>query len=751
MKPRSLLLAVVAVAAGATLAVAPACRCSGRPPPGAVASAAPSGFPSDANVSAAQRVRELLVAENTRAASSVRDDDLTNPAVQVRRAVARTMARIADPSSADQLLSMLADRDAEVLSWSAYGVGRLCESNRDRFVRALVVRATSLGVESPPRNAALDPWFAIARALGECATPEAERSLVAWLDKPKSRAVAACFGLGDVASHKKRLEEESAAALLQAAAGDAAHDPLAEAFFAFGRLPIAPPRAAERQAELGHARLEHAEAARIFVVRALGKIGEPAIDDLAHVLAPDSGFSPAERAEAGRALATMPSPKAQRALLASIGPLAPSADPAGLTGLIGPGFVPLLAAIEALGGSAKPTENASLRALANLAIPPQAPPAVQHRVVALRCAAAGYFAGSDFDDPTLVDCAPSDSPVTGALARLVAIGRGKLTGNRLAAWRSQLDPKLPARVREAALQLIGAHPEIPEVHETLAHALDSADIGVVTVAAEQITQYPDRAFVQDPRSDDKRRRRGSRSGNSAATEVPAAADVVKALLGALDRKLPPDAVETVAGISRASGALRVEAARSKLSELCHASNPTLRVAAQDALTSMDGKKATCLSDPHDQPDPAAEIDHLLTQPVKLRFETDAGELMLTLDPWLAPIAATRVADLARKGFYNGLQVHRVVAGFVVQFGDPQADSNGGAGLEPLRCETSPVRFDEGVVGVALGGPDTGSSQIFVTLAPAPHLDGRYTVIGKAEGNWSSVAEGDTIRNVTLVP
>jgi peptidyl-prolyl cis-trans isomerase B (cyclophilin B) len=94
-------------------------------------------------------------------------------------------------------------------------------------------------------------------------------------------------------------------------------------------------------------------------------------------------------------------------------------------------------------------------------------------------------------------------------------------------------------------------------------------------------------------------------------------------------------------------------------------------------------------------------------------------------------------------------VHRVVPGFVVQFGDPDGDGYGGSGTS-LRCETSPVPFRALDVGMALAGRDTGSSQIFVTLSRTPHLDGEYTRVGRAEGDWASVAQGDVIAEARVV-
>jgi cyclophilin family peptidyl-prolyl cis-trans isomerase len=121
---------------------------------------------------------------------------------------------------------------------------------------------------------------------------------------------------------------------------------------------------------------------------------------------------------------------------------------------------------------------------------------------------------------------------------------------------------------------------------------------------------------------------------------------------------------------------------------------------------------------------------------------------VTFDPALAPVAATRFVSLARAGFYNGVAIHRVVAGFVVQLGDRGGDGYGGSG-QLLRCETSPVSFGALDVGVALAGRDTGSSQIFVTLAAQPHLDGEYAWVGRAGGDWDGVAEGDVVREARV--
>ena len=107
--------------------------------------------------------------------------------------------------------------------------------------------------------------------------------------------------------------------------------------------------------------------------------------------------------------------------------------------------------------------------------------------------------------------------------------------------------------------------------------------------------------------------------------------------------------------------------------------------------------------------------------------------------------------LARKGFFNGQMIPRVVPNFVVQGGDPRGDTNGGPGYQ-IRCELNEVPYDRAVVGMALSGKDTGGSQWFVTHSPQPHLDGGYTVFGSVISGMAvidAIVRGDIIRSVSI--
>jgi cyclophilin family peptidyl-prolyl cis-trans isomerase/HEAT repeat protein len=116
----------------------------------------------------------------------------------------------------------------------------------------------------------------------------------------------------------------------------------------------------------------------------------------------------------------------------------------------------------------------------------------------------------------------------------------------------------------------------------------------------------------------------------------------------------------------------------------------------------------------------------------------------------APLTVANFLRLVDRRFFDGHRWHRVVPNFVVQDGDPRGDGFGGPG-GAIRDEINRMRYDiKPMLGMALSGPDTGSSQWFITLSPQPHLDGTYTVFGRAVGNVSAlnrITQGDVIRTV----
>lgn len=153
---------------------------------------------------------------------------------------------------------------------------------------------------------------------------------------------------------------------------------------------------------------------------------------------------------------------------------------------------------------------------------------------------------------------------------------------------------------------------------------------------------------------------------------------------------------------------------------------------------------------------AGPTSSFLTSPPPRRpvvaFETQRGVIEIEGLDEAAPLHVASLLALVEAGFYDGLTLHRVVPGFVVQGGDPRGDGWGGPDFQ-LRDEISRVRLERGMVGMAKAGKDTGGSQFFITLAPTPHLDGNYTVYGRVVAGMEvvdSLEVGDRIVRATRV-
>jgi cyclophilin family peptidyl-prolyl cis-trans isomerase/HEAT repeat protein len=134
----------------------------------------------------------------------------------------------------------------------------------------------------------------------------------------------------------------------------------------------------------------------------------------------------------------------------------------------------------------------------------------------------------------------------------------------------------------------------------------------------------------------------------------------------------------------------------------------------------------------------------------VRIETEQrGPVEIELLGPDAPLTVANFLRLVNRRFFDGNRWHRVVPNFVVQDGDPRGDGFGGPG-GAIRDEINRQRYDGPMLGMALSGPDTGSSQWFINLSPQPHLDGTYTVFGRVIGGQAAlirITQGDVIRTV----
>jgi cyclophilin family peptidyl-prolyl cis-trans isomerase len=134
------------------------------------------------------------------------------------------------------------------------------------------------------------------------------------------------------------------------------------------------------------------------------------------------------------------------------------------------------------------------------------------------------------------------------------------------------------------------------------------------------------------------------------------------------------------------------------------------------------------------------------------IETDQrGQIELELFGPEAPMTVANFVRLVERRFFDGNRWHRVVPNFVVQDGDPRGDGYGGPG-GAIRDEINRHRYEGGMLGMALSGPDTGGSQWFINLSPQPQLDGTYTIFGRVtdgSGVLARIMQGDLIRRIRM--
>ena len=147
----------------------------------------------------------------------------------------------------------------------------------------------------------------------------------------------------------------------------------------------------------------------------------------------------------------------------------------------------------------------------------------------------------------------------------------------------------------------------------------------------------------------------------------------------------------------------------------------------------------------------AELLAAAQRPWTARIETARGPFTIRLAGVEAPMTVMNFVTLAKKGYFDGAPIHRVVPNFVVQDGDPTGTGSGGPGYE-IRDEINTLPYGAAAVGMALSGPDTGGSQWFATQSPQPHLDGGYTVFGQVVSGAdlvNRIEQDDKIRRVTV--
>ena len=292
---------------------------------------------------------------------------------------------------------------------------------------------------------------------------------------------------------------------------------------------------------------------------------------------------------------------------------------------------------------------------------------------------------------------------------------------------------------------------LPEAPQVLAALLEDAAAAVRLAAIDEL------AAIKAPETVQPLRRRFS----DADPAVRAAAVEACAKIGALPRTeallevlakekgeaLPDAAAALIEALTQ--GDTLDQVIRAALKELLDQGDPVVARAAWEALRAHGVHEPLPRVTTGRPPSYYRQVLDWATRQRWLEVVTVRGTLQVRLDTQRAPLTAFRISELAAAKFFDNLTFHRVVPNFVVQGGDPRGDGWGGPGFA-LRDELSLAPYDAGAVGLALAGPDTGGSQLFVTLTPQPHLAGRYPRLGEVVAGLDVAARlgrGDAILRV----
>ena len=139
---------------------------------------------------------------------------------------------------------------------------------------------------------------------------------------------------------------------------------------------------------------------------------------------------------------------------------------------------------------------------------------------------------------------------------------------------------------------------------------------------------------------------------------------------------------------------------------------------------------------------------------KIQIQTERGNITIEMFEDEAPNTVANMISLIEKGYYDGLNFHRVIPDFMIQGGCPHGTGTGGPGYD-FDDECTPDRRHDsaGVLSMANAGPGTNGSQFFITHGPTPHLDGKHTVFGKVtEGQEvvDEIKQGDVMQTVVVL-
>ena len=142
------------------------------------------------------------------------------------------------------------------------------------------------------------------------------------------------------------------------------------------------------------------------------------------------------------------------------------------------------------------------------------------------------------------------------------------------------------------------------------------------------------------------------------------------------------------------------------------------------------------------------------QDIRIILKTNKGSIEGTLFASKVPMTCANFLNLAKRGYYDGIKFHRVIADFMIQGGDPTGTGAGGPGYKFAdEIDKSLKHTKPGIFSMANAGPGTNGSQFFITHVPCPWLDGKHAVFGevtKGQDVVNKIAQGDKITSIEVL-
>jgi cyclophilin family peptidyl-prolyl cis-trans isomerase/HEAT repeat protein len=645
------------------------------------------------------RLGRLLELEDTRSLGGGEMERLLHdPDRGIRRRAALAAGRVGDPAVVPSLLDLMNDQESEVRQMAAFALGLVGD-------HAAVERLTAALADSAPAVRAR-----AAEALGRIGEARAAGDIARFVTASLPRAQGRITVRGD--------DPASAA------------DPWAElrlALFALARLKDVPAAESALLAG-GQPRFDWWAATWTAV-----SLESPALRPV--LLAAAGSDDPRSRALAARGLGALKDAASfeQLASLARDPDDGVAVQALRALGAVGDGRgTPVAARM-----LASPSGAVRREALAALAVlPPD--PTLRARLVAfvgdrdpwLRAAALPALAHTDREDLALVLSGMDPDPVWWVRAAL-ATALGDLGDEMSVRILHAMLKDEDARVLPAVLQAL-RRARGEQSLDTLRRHLEHTDLGVRVAAAEALAALGAKGVSADLHAAWKR----------GLADGPGQLEARLAAVGALAAQKDAPSQAALIEVARADPARAVRAAAVSALRSLGASGVPDPGPEQSARPPLDYPAAMA---PYD-PQPGVPL-----YTPRAFVHTRRGTIEIHLDVVEAPLTTAAFVELARRGFYDGLTVHRVEPGFVIQGGDPRGDGNGGPGYS-LRCEITRRPYGRGSVGMALSGKDTGGSQFFITESAQPRLDGRYTLFGTVVAGMEALDQirpGDVIDRVEV--